>query len=148
MVKQCFESRDYTEGRRLHGKAPPGIYRHVRANGSAACFARASPRNTRATLNPSRLPQYQRPHRTAYRLRLPPGSSFSRAANCFRSHSRTVTITEQGEIRLLGRKEDIAEAGFVHVLPIVMNNGVMHRYVVLRHSGQFKAPFNHMRIDH
>ena len=41
----------------------------------------------------------------------------------------------------LGAK-DIAEAGFIYGLPIVMNYGVMYEYVVDRNSSQFKAPFN------
>lgn len=38
--------------------------------------------------------------------------------------------------------KDIAEAGFIYGLPIVMNYGVMYEYAVDRSSGQFKAPFN------
>jgi hypothetical protein len=38
--------------------------------------------------------------------------------------------------------KDIAEAGFIFGLPIVMNYGVMYEYAVDRSSGQFKAPFN------
>jgi hypothetical protein len=38
--------------------------------------------------------------------------------------------------------KDIAEAGFIFGLPIVMNYGVMYEYCVDRNSGQFKAPFN------
>ncbi|MCP8937222.1 DUF1254 domain-containing protein [Alsobacter sp. SYSU M60028] len=37
---------------------------------------------------------------------------------------------------------EIAEAGFIYGLPIVMNYGVMYEYAVDRNSGQFKAPFN------
>jgi hypothetical protein len=37
---------------------------------------------------------------------------------------------------------DIAEAGFIYGLPIVMNYGVMYEYAIDRNSGQFKAPFN------
>jgi hypothetical protein len=40
------------------------------------------------------------------------------------------------------KAKDIAEAGFVYGLPIVMNYGVMYEYAVRRNSGQFKAPFN------
>ncbi|MDF0578812.1 DUF1254 domain-containing protein [Bradyrhizobium yuanmingense] len=42
------------------------------------------------------------------------------------------------------KAKDIAEAGFIFGLPIVMNYGVMYEYVVDRNSGQFKAPFNHL----
>ena len=40
------------------------------------------------------------------------------------------------------KAKDIAEAGFIYGLPIVMNYGVMYEYVIDRNSGQFKAPFN------
>ena len=54
----------------------------------------------------------------------------------------------QAETRLgfFGAK-DIAEAGFIYGLPIVMNYGVMHEYAVDRNSGQFKAPFNQLKND-
>ncbi|MCP3393874.1 DUF1254 domain-containing protein [Bradyrhizobium sp. CCGB12] len=42
------------------------------------------------------------------------------------------------------KAKDIAEAGFIFGLPIVMNYGVMYEYSVDRNSGQFKAPFNHL----
>jgi hypothetical protein len=38
--------------------------------------------------------------------------------------------------------KDIAEAGYIFGLPIVMNYGVMYEFVIDRNSGQFKAPFN------
>jgi len=37
---------------------------------------------------------------------------------------------------------DIAEAGFIFGLPIVMNYGVMYDFVINKNSGQYKAPFN------
>ena len=37
---------------------------------------------------------------------------------------------------------DIAEAGFIYGLPIVMNYGVMYDFAVDKTSGQYKAPFN------
>jgi hypothetical protein len=40
------------------------------------------------------------------------------------------------------KAKDIAEAGFIYGLPIVMGYGVMYEYAVDRNSGQFKAPFN------
>jgi hypothetical protein len=40
------------------------------------------------------------------------------------------------------KAKDIAEAGFIYGLPIVMNYAVMYEYAVDRNSGQFKAPFN------
>lgn len=38
--------------------------------------------------------------------------------------------------------KDIAEAGFIYGLPIVMNYGVMYEYIIDKNSGQWKAPFN------
>src|ERR1700748_2931023 len=43
--------------------------------------------------------------------------------------------------------KDIAEAGFIYGLPIVMNYGVMYEYAVDRNSGQFKAPFNEVKNE-
>ena len=40
------------------------------------------------------------------------------------------------------KAKDIAEAGFIYGLPIVMGYGVMYEFAVDRNSGQFKAPFN------
>jgi hypothetical protein len=41
----------------------------------------------------------------------------------------------------------IAEEGFIYGLPIVMNYGVMYEYAVDKNSGQFKAPFNQIKIE-
>jgi len=38
--------------------------------------------------------------------------------------------------------KDIAEAGFIFGLPIVMNYAVMYDYAIDKTSGQYKAPFN------
>ena len=38
--------------------------------------------------------------------------------------------------------KDIAEAGFIFGLPIVMNYGVMYDFVINKNSGQYRAPFN------
>jgi hypothetical protein len=43
--------------------------------------------------------------------------------------------------------KDIAEAGFVYGLPIVMNYAVMYEYAIDRNSGQFKAPFNQLKNE-
>ncbi len=43
--------------------------------------------------------------------------------------------------------KDIAEAGLIFGLPIVMNYGVMYEYCVDRSSGQYKAPFNTLWND-
>src|ERR1700692_5087413 len=45
------------------------------------------------------------------------------------------------------KTKDIAEAGFIYGLPIVMNYGVMYEYAVDRNSGQFKAPFNQLKNE-
>src|SRR5207244_9661411 len=45
------------------------------------------------------------------------------------------------------KAKDIAEAGFIFGLPIVMNYGVMYEYAVDRNSGQFKAPFNQIKSE-
>jgi hypothetical protein len=43
--------------------------------------------------------------------------------------------------------KDIAEAGYIFGLPIVMNYGVMYEYAVDKNSGQFKAPFNTIKNE-
>jgi hypothetical protein len=43
--------------------------------------------------------------------------------------------------------KDIAEAGFIYGLPIVMNYGIMYEYAVDRTSSQFKAPFNEIKNE-
>jgi hypothetical protein len=67
----------------------------------------------------------------------------------------TVATTKSGPVLaqtsaarpgFLGAK-DIAEAGFIFGLPIVMNYGVMYEYAVDRNSGQFKAPFNQIKNE-
>ncbi|WP_456856590.1 DUF1254 domain-containing protein [Bradyrhizobium sp. USDA 4501] len=40
------------------------------------------------------------------------------------------------------KAKDIAEAGFIYGLPMVMAYGVMNEYAVDKSSGQYKAPFN------
>ncbi len=45
------------------------------------------------------------------------------------------------------KSKDIAEAGFIYGLPIVMNYGVMYEYVIDRSSGQWKAPFNQINNE-
>jgi hypothetical protein len=45
------------------------------------------------------------------------------------------------------KAKDIAEAGFIYGLPIVMNYGVMYEYVIDRNSGQYKAPFNQLKNE-
>jgi len=55
-------------------------------------------------------------------------------------------FAESGRPGLIGAK-DIAEAGFIYGLPIVMNYSVMIEYAVNKASGQFKAPFNHIKNE-
>jgi len=43
--------------------------------------------------------------------------------------------------------KDIAEAGFIYGLPIVMNYAVMNEYAVNKDSGQYKAPFNQIKNE-
>ena len=43
--------------------------------------------------------------------------------------------------------KDIAKAGYIFGLPIVMNYGVMYEYAVDRKSGQYKAPFNQLKNE-
>jgi hypothetical protein len=43
--------------------------------------------------------------------------------------------------------KDIAEAGFIYGLPLVMNYAVMYEFAVDRSNPQFKAPFNQMYND-
>jgi len=45
------------------------------------------------------------------------------------------------------KAKDIAEAGFIYGLPIVMNYAVMYEYAVDRNSSQFKAPFNQIKNE-
>ncbi|WP_422003169.1 DUF1254 domain-containing protein [Reyranella sp.] len=43
--------------------------------------------------------------------------------------------------------KDIAEAGFIFGLPLVMNYAIMYEFAVDRNSGQFKAPFNQLKNE-
>jgi hypothetical protein len=45
------------------------------------------------------------------------------------------------------KAKDLAEAGFIYGLPIVMNYAVMYEYAVDRNSGQFKALFNQIKNE-
>ena len=38
------------------------------------------------------------------------------------------------------KAKDIAEAGYIYGLPIVMNYGIMYEYAIDRNSGQFDDP--------
>src|SRR6201990_426609 len=65
------------------------------------------------------------------------------------STAKSVPVTEQPSADRPGffKAKDIAEAGFIYGLPIVMNYGVMYEYAVDRNSGQFKAPFNQIKNE-
>jgi hypothetical protein len=55
-----------------------------------------------------------------------------------------VAQAEKSEKNVPGIAEtkDIAEAGFIYGLPIVMNYAVMYEFCVDKNSGQYKGPFN------
>lgn len=69
--------------------------------------------------------------------------------------SFTATMTRSSPVRAqtsadrpaFFKAKDIAEAGFIFGLPIVMNYAVMYEYAVDRNSGQFKAPFNQIKNE-
>jgi hypothetical protein len=63
--------------------------------------------------------------------------------------AKSVPVRAQASADRLGffKAKDIAEAGFIYGLPIVMNYGVMYEYAVDRNSGQFKAPFNQIKNE-
>jgi hypothetical protein len=60
-----------------------------------------------------------------------------------------IAQAEKHEINAPGISETraIAEEGFIYGLPIVMNYAVMYEYAVDKDSGQFKAPFNHIKNE-
>ena len=59
-----------------------------------------------------------------------------------------LSISAHADIDLTSAEiEAIAEEGFIYGLPIVMNYGVMNEYAINRDSGQFKAPFNHIKNE-
>ena len=60
------------------------------------------------------------------------------------STAKSVPVLAQASADRPGflKAKDIAEAGFIYGLPIVMGYGVMYEFAVDRSSGQFKAPFN------
>lgn len=60
------------------------------------------------------------------------------------STARSVPVQAQTSADRPGffKAKDIAEAGFIYGLPIVMGYGVMYEFAVDRNSSQFKAPFN------
>ncbi|TFV36323.1 DUF1254 domain-containing protein [Bradyrhizobium frederickii] len=63
--------------------------------------------------------------------------------------TRTVPAFAQASTDRPGflKAKDVAEAGFIYGLPIVMNYAVMYEYAVDRNSGQFKAPFNQIKNE-
>jgi hypothetical protein len=65
------------------------------------------------------------------------------------STAKSVPVLAQASADRPGflKAKDIAEAGFIYGLPIVMNYAVMYEYAVDRNSGQFKAPFNQIKNE-
>ena len=61
--------------------------------------------------------------------------------------SRSIPVLAQTDRPGFFEAKDIAEAGFIYGLPIVMNYGVMYEYCVDRTSGQYKGPFNQIHND-
>jgi hypothetical protein len=63
--------------------------------------------------------------------------------------TKSATVQAQSSADSPGffKAKDIAEAGFIYGLPIVMNYAVMYEYAVDRKSGQFKAPFNKIKNE-
>jgi hypothetical protein len=61
--------------------------------------------------------------------------------------ARSIPALAQADRPGFIKAKDIAEAGFIYGLPIVMNYGVMYEYAVDRSSGQFKAPFNQIKNE-
>jgi hypothetical protein len=61
--------------------------------------------------------------------------------------AKPMTVSAQTSRSDFFAAKDIAEAGFVYGLPIVMNYAVMYAFVVDRNSGQFKAPFNEIKNE-
>ena len=60
--------------------------------------------------------------------------------------SATLTTVHAADITPAEIKT-IAEQGFIYGLPIVMNYGIMYEYSVDKNSGQYKAPFNHIKNE-
>jgi len=61
--------------------------------------------------------------------------------------SKSVPVSAQTSRPGFFKAKDIAEAGFIYGLPIVMNYGVMYEYIIDKNSGQYKAPFNQIYND-
>src|SRR5947208_5110443 len=60
--------------------------------------------------------------------------------------SATLTTVHAADITPAEIKT-IAEQGFIYGLPVVMNYGIMYEYSVDKNSGQYKAPFNHIKNE-
>ena len=61
--------------------------------------------------------------------------------------ARSVPASAQADRPGFLKAKDIAEAGFIYGLPIVMNYKTMYQYTVDRDSGQYKAPFNEIKNE-
>ncbi len=75
------------------------------------------------------------------------GSATMAAIAAATARSTTVFAQTKAEWPNMFEAKDIAEAGFIYGLPIVMNYAVMHEYAIDRNSGQFKAPFNQIKNE-
>ncbi|WP_309044515.1 DUF1254 domain-containing protein [Marinobacter sediminicola] len=60
--------------------------------------------------------------------------------------STTATATSADKVSV-DQFKAIAEEGYIYGLPLVMNYAVMNEYVVDKNSGQYKAPFNHIKNE-
>jgi hypothetical protein len=69
-----------------------------------------------------------------------------RCSNAAATTAKSIPASAQANTDRPGflKAKDIAEAGFIYGLPIVMNYAIMYEYAVDRNSGQFKAPFNQL----
>jgi hypothetical protein len=63
--------------------------------------------------------------------------------------TKAVPASAQAKVEWPGiiEAKSIAEEGFIYGLPIVMNYAVMYEYSVDKNSGQYKAPFNHIKNE-
>ncbi|MGB8712508.1 MAG: DUF1254 domain-containing protein [Onishia taeanensis] len=57
----------------------------------------------------------------------------------------TAAATEPTDTLTTEQFRSITEEGFIYGLPLVMNYAIMNEYAVDKNSGQFKAPFNHIK---
>ena len=68
-------------------------------------------------------------------------------AACAPLRGRAVAVTARPDRPGFFAAKDVAEAGYVFGLPIVMNYGVMYDFVIDKSSGEYKAPFNTLKNE-